>query len=153
MYFIDVISLKRDLTAGGLRDSQQAAYLLALLAGSSIPSANAIGGWPPWSNFDWLTWFLGTLVLLGGTFFCYTRNGGRNGVQFLERYLSLQWVVGIRWLPLLVAWLVLVIMLARIVGLDAESRPLVFRLSLPFFGALIYSRVGHHIAQVARSSA
>ena len=63
-------------------------------------------------NFKWIEWILTNLIYLLGLFFCYDVNGGRGGKSFVDRLLSLEIVLLLRYLvflflPLEIVWLVL----------------------------------------------
>ena len=61
-------------------------------------------------NFKWIEWILTNLIYLLGLFFCYEVNGGRGGRSFIDRVLSIEIVLIIRYLiflllPLEIVWL------------------------------------------------
>ncbi|MGD2063883.1 MAG: hypothetical protein PVF51_09935 [Nitrospirota bacterium] len=109
MYFWDVESLKRDLSAGRVDERDSFLYLLCLggatLAAGAVP-LDAVNVW------DQLDALVGAAGFLAGTAYIFRRNGGSGGSDFLTRYLSMCWVFGIRFtilvtIPTLVAVFVL----------------------------------------------
>ena len=93
------------------------------------------------------------LTLVLGTIYCYFQNGGRSGKAFLERYLSLSWVVGIRFgvfmlLTFLPGWAILVgLVSAGYVPGDFLGPVAVVAVIMARI--LYYSSLGHHIQSVA----
>jgi hypothetical protein len=93
-----------------------------------------------------------TLALtIGGTLYVYQRDGGRGGLDFLQRYLAVGWVVTIR---LTVATVVLVLIVTVLVQtINVEPYDLWLSGGVPILWLMVlYARLGHHVADVAKVS-
>lgn len=94
--FWDIARLKQQL-ANGLSEQQAFAYVIALLlltGGATLLPGAEWSVWMPLGDAAML------VVALFGTWTAYQRNGGKNGVRFVERYLALGLVTCLRWLVL-----------------------------------------------------
>lgn len=145
MYWWNLQALKSELTQGPLAEPQAFKYLLA----QALVVALAAGAVTrPW----WIC--PATAAIAGfGTAYCYHANGGASGRDFLSRYVSLGWVIGIR---VLAASLPVALLLGALLAVLDVSRRSV-DLGEAFFGlgvaAVIYWRMGVHIADLRRHSA
>src|SRR5689334_22587766 len=91
MYFISIRRLKTDLRLGPLPSREVVKYVGAQAILVSIVFVPTSAG--PASGWDYLTI---PLLTLAGVYYCYRSNGGADGVQLAERYLTIGWVVGWR---------------------------------------------------------
>ena len=138
MYFVDVASLKSDLSAGPLPASEQLKYLLAFILPNAIASLSSISGAPAWGSLDWISWALGTAVQVGGVLACYSGNGGALGARFLERLSSLGFVVGVRWIPGGLLLILLGGFALKQLGVSDLGASVAFRIHLSAVGAIVY---------------
>jgi len=149
MYFIDLQGLKRELTTTGLREREKLEYLVALAFAYALAFTQAgFRGAEPWSVAGWLMWIAGLLITIGGLLVCFRRNGGNSGQQFLERYLSVGWVLGMR---LSFLYLVVWFSIGSLVHFGV-ARPLVGRLigvAGLSVNILFWYRMQHHIHEIA----
>ena len=148
MYFIDIESLKQDLKSDSIGSAEQIKYLLALGILISFPHSSAYSGFEKWDGLDWLSWGLDWLVFLVGSWTCFRANGGANGVRFLERWLSLTWVFGLRWLPLGFLLLAGGVALIRLSGVEDVGETVAFRLLVPLIGAVYVWRLCGHFSSL-----
>lgn len=95
MYHWSIQRLKDDIRERGMADDDVIAYFVSGTMASAVLAwlPSVLAG--PWSSF-----LYGWDVLLAGvgTYYLYQSNRGRMGQLFLQRYFSLGWVVGWRWL-------------------------------------------------------
>jgi ABC-type dipeptide/oligopeptide/nickel transport system permease subunit len=154
MYWWNLQALKSELTQGPLAEPQAFKYLLA----QALVVALAAGAVTrPW----WIC--PATAAIAGfGTAYCYHANGGASGRDFLSRYVSLGWVIGIRvaaaFMPVGVLVGVSLGVLGAVMGgpEDVFRRgvvdPIKWSLGLVVLVA-IYWRMGVHCADLRRRSA
>ncbi len=98
MYFWKIENLKSDLGNGVLPITEQFKYLLAhagLYGLATIP-------FPTNNFFDMLNGAIMTLIMLIGTYYIYRCNGAAAGQYLLDRYISLSFVVSVRFVVLIV---------------------------------------------------
>jgi hypothetical protein len=108
MYFWRIEKLKQGLAAGPLPTIEQFKYLLALtiLIGlAAIPFERN-------NSFDVLSGIIGVPIMGLGTYYVYRLNGGASGERLLDRYMSLGWVVFIRFIVLLLLPTIIVLIVA-----------------------------------------
>lgn len=96
MYFWKIDNLKNDLKNGPLTENESFKYLLATVIIYNLGMLN-FG-----ENNQWNLYFNATtgLISILGTVYIYICNGGKNGQNFIQRYLSLAFVLSIRWLAI-----------------------------------------------------
>lgn len=111
MYFWKIDKLKEDLKKHSLSESESFKYILAtsiLYSMALIPILES-NMWDVYSAI-----IMGVLTVYS-VYYSYKCNGGAKGKDFLQRFLSLSLVVGIRWLvligiPAVIVYLTLIIM-------------------------------------------
>jgi len=141
MYFWRIEKLKSDWKSAPLSDRQVLPYLLFYLVCGEllflIPSSTM--------NFwDYANVLCSAVLVLLGTLYVYRLNGGDKGAYFLQRYISLGWVVGIR---LIAFALPLFIVLLIALQLTDESNGFGLGYVL-FIEIALYQRLGKHIRDV-----
>jgi hypothetical protein len=147
MYFWDIKSLKRDLSEGQLSEPESFKYLMGLLVGSSISSMPKSTP-TPIEPLAMILLFLGPLIVIGGIYYSYVKNGGAKGQFFVHRLLSIMWVTSIRWgvlifIPFLVAYIVLLTL--KII----PSNQVYLVVGIYIISGLLYWRIGKHIHEIA----
>lgn len=100
MYFWNIKELKRRLIAGAVAEHEVFFYFLAvLIIDTFVLSATGLLTSTEeadiWDYIDAAGYFV---IVVAGAVALYHRNGGRSGQQFLVRYFSLLWVLGVRFL-------------------------------------------------------
>ena len=147
MYFWNIEKLKEDIVAERFSEKNRFAYLLIYVVLAVIVmeaflyiEVENLNIWDVVSS-------IGNIVItIVGTFFAYEANGAREGKDFLGRYLSIGFVMSIRFLALLVP-----IMIALIFLNDGErTRPLESILLLAWL-VFFFVRVCKHIGDVESS--
>ena len=105
MYFWNIEKLKEDIVAGRFSEKDHFIYLLMFVALAAILTEAALnmGTRATIPNiWDAVNSIGHILIPVMGTFFAYEANGAREGKDFLGRYLSIGFVMTIRFLALLV---------------------------------------------------
>jgi len=122
-------------------DSLKYLLLISLIGMIPIPKP------PYFTTGTFLYYVFGALIFVLGTIYCYRQNGAISGKDFLTKYISLSWVLAIRFLPSL-----LVIGLLMAFGVFSRfSFPVqkVIVLGIVYsFSIIYYWRIGHHIADI-----
>ncbi len=113
MYFWNIDNLKKDLSQNPLSEKEQFKYLLA----NTILYSLAIIPFIEKNIWDIYLAIVSGIITIFGTYYIYKINGGSNGEYILQRFLSLGWVIGIRWLVLIM----LPIMIVSFTGLEIFS--------------------------------
>ncbi|WP_152996235.1 hypothetical protein [Pseudoalteromonas sp. H105] len=146
MYFWKIESLKSDLREGNLTQSNDLKYLagtLVLFVLASFPSDTV-------NLFDYFNILLGVLSVICGTALCFFANGGNQGSDFLRRYLSISWVVGIRLLVTTVPIFILIYVVVELAGYGFSEETNSLDLALQtVFSVFYYWRVIHYIKQIS----
>lgn len=142
MYFWRIEELKSKWKSAPLSDREVLPYfLIYLVAGELvflIPS-------PTMNFWDYANVLYGSALTLLGTLYVYRLNGGNEGVYFLQRYLSLGWVIAMR---VAAVALPVFVILSIVFRLPDESNGFVFGY-FAVVGAALYQRLGKHIRDVA----
>jgi hypothetical protein len=104
MYFWNIKKLKEELIRDGLSQRSMFMYILVsvllaqlfLAIAFLFPSKDAINA------IDYIKLLIDLSVVGAGTYLSFYANGAGSGVQFAERYFSISFVVGLRFIPLLI---------------------------------------------------
>ena len=152
MYFWKIKKLKSQLVDQPLSDRESLPYVLvlAVFIQLSILASCFVEGKKPellldfvWVGVSCLGAFLGTLHL-------YRMNGGGEGQHFLQRFLAIGWVVGVRWSVLFGFWFFFLGALSLSLGINLAEGALWqdVALSIPLM-VFYYWRTGVHIRDVS----
>lgn len=147
MYFWKTNELKEKLQDKPLTDREVLPYFIIFIISMSIPFSDSWEGYNFWDYFDELHLFL---IPILGTIYAYLKNNGKNGTYFLQRYLSLGWVLCIRFTVLLILILLSFLLIDYFIPGFLHSNTQWFE-SLIFLGVQVvyYYRLGFHIGNVA----
>lgn len=104
MYFWNIEKLKKDIIKKPLSEGEVFKYLIATTILYSL------GMIPFLENNIWdiISGITSGVVTVLGLIYLYVRNGGSSGVNFLQKYLALGWVMGIRFFVLIVCPVVII---------------------------------------------
>ena len=157
MFFWNVAALKRQLASGALPPRAGLRYTIAGLISLSVLWEIGWRTATPAMAVDNVAAVANLAVLVFGTLVVYAANGGDRGTDFLGRFLSLSWVVGVR----IFVGLIAAIFVAGIVAelrapgsLDAPgSIEHMSAILVVLFNAFFYWRLAVHIRQVAFAQA
>ena len=148
MYFWKINNLKKDLIEKPLSEGEQFKYFLGgIVAISSIIAMTAFIENNIWDKYFVL---VGCIIKIIGTVYIYKMNGGSEGKYILQRIFSLSWVMGIRWMVLLVlpTTAVFFTLLGGIPGKTALYDVVVFN----FIYLIYFWLLGRHIKEVSLKS-
>ncbi|MCK5708086.1 MAG: hypothetical protein KAI43_10575 [Candidatus Aureabacteria bacterium] len=93
MYFWKINKLKEQLRTGTLSQSEIFKYLMAYIVLNLLFHVAPNASNNQWDTLEKILVFFITII---GTYFLYLSNNGSSGKNFLERYISLYLVFGIR---------------------------------------------------------
>ncbi|KZN55265.1 hypothetical protein [Pseudoalteromonas luteoviolacea] len=142
MYFWNIWALKSDLRANQLTPKYDLKYLIAIIILTSLRNTPTDTS----NGYDYLSLLLDLLMFMISTWYCFKINGGDTGQDFLRRYLSIFWVVGIRVLVCTVPISISVYSLIYITrGESSEETTLFDLLFILLFSGVYY---WHVIAQI-----
>lgn len=151
MYFVQYKPLKRQLRSRSLSDPAALPYLI--LDGVFLTLFGAITdafGTEGWNDFDTLSMCLSVIFVIGGTCYVYQQNGGKEGFDFIQKYVVLGWIVGFRFFLVGLVLLTLAF-LVFIVALDDGSAPEPIHtgasdvLIVTIIELIYFQRLGRHI--------
>lgn len=97
MYFWRINTLKQLLTEKGLSENSAFKYMLWYTALTAV-GIEMVSYFPLEivNNWDYIDSTLATIIPVAGTIFAYKSNGGDSGKDFLARYISISFVMVIR---------------------------------------------------------
>lgn len=109
MYFWKINKLKSELKENSLSESESFKYLFATTLLYSLGMTPYIDS----TVWDVYAALVGSIITIIGLFYVYKCNGGAKGKNFLQRYLALNWVVGLRWtvlvaMPITIVFMILI---------------------------------------------
>ena len=149
MYFWRIEKLKKDLLKKPLSESESFKYLFANLVLYSLAMIPFLEN----NIWDVYSAIIMTLITAIGVYYVYKCNKGASGSNFLQKYLSIGWVVGIRWivlvmLPIMIVYFVTVEIYAGI----PESTTLSDVLFLNSLYITYFWLLGKHIKDTVKKS-
>ncbi len=144
MYFWNIKSLKKDLSSQPLSQHDSLKYFLVLSFLGMIPLPKP----PYFSEGNFLDFTFGAAVLILGTIYAYSKNGGSHGQDFISRYVSLSWVMVVRVLPFIIIFGGL-LSFGLLSQLQENTQKTVSLIIVYSFSIFYYWRVGHHIGEVS----
>ena len=150
MYIWRIDALKAQLISRAVPEVDRFRYLLLFVGLSGLSTALA-RLFPPTTPWDIVEPILALLISVIGTIACFRANGGRFGQNFMERYMALVWVFGLRFslVVLLPGSIILYIGLA-LMCLQGESMSIY---EMVFWAACIvtfYRRLAQHVKDVSQ---
>lgn len=143
MYFWNINELKQQLKNNSLPDMDSLKYLLLLSLIGMLPIPKP----PYFTTGTFFYYIFGAIIFVIGTLYCFRRNGGPSGKDFLARYISLSWVLAIRFLPslLLIGALMAFGFLSRFSFTEQKVIVMAVTYSL---SVIYYWRIAHHITTI-----
>ena len=152
MYFWNINMLKEDIKSGNFGDKEAIVYIVISLALYSI-GLELVSLLPMIENYnlwDYVNSFLSVLVPVLGTIYAYKKNGGDEGKDFANKYFSIGFVMGIRFLVYFIGVIVLLIIYWSYVFPNNEEMPTTFVEVLLFFiwYVALYFQIAKHIEEI-----
>jgi len=144
MYFVRYQPLKDKLKTRSLTDREALPYLI-VFAGL----AAAVYLFPTTSEYniwDWIGGGLSVALAVGGVFYAYARNGGMQGFDLILKYVVIGWIVAVRCILVFVPCAIAFYIFGEMFGLVTERTGWYETLVIACFEAILYQRVGRHIA-------
>jgi len=146
MYFIKYHPLKEQLRDRTLCDREALPYYLLFLVSSISFAAFPMN--KPMNEWGILSGIAEVVLTIIGTIFCYARNGGHAGHDFIQKAVVLGWIVAFRvclaWIPIFV---VAGIVKDSVYG-DAHTPAWYDFVLLVVFLVLYFQRLGKHLADI-----
>lgn len=143
MYFVQYNPLKQKLRSRTLTDDEALPYLVLDAIVATLLCLDISSD--PLNPFDWVSLFLSVVITIGGISHVYNQNGGKDGVDLVQKFLVLGWVVGVRlfltFIPVMIA-IVLFALLSNLEDAGIELLSLLFATAYVF---IFYQRLGVHI--------
>ncbi len=150
MYFWKIERLKADLKTGVLPQNEQFGYVLAHTVLWSVGSIQYLNN----NWYDVLSGFTIMAVVILGTIYVYGSNSGRNGDRFLERFISIGWVLGIRFLVIVfIPAMILFFIVYGLIFHVPDETGIVEVIFMTVLVGLYYLWFGYHVRQVAANAA
>jgi hypothetical protein len=145
MYFWNIKALKESLSNEGLSENESFKYLLATLILFTLASFPF-----EYSNdMDTLSWLVELGIIAFGTFLCFRANGAAEGKFFLQRYLSLAWVLSVKLIAFLIPFFIVLNIVLEAFGIPyTESTSYIDVVVLAVISSAYYLRLAHHIKTV-----
>ena len=141
MYFVFYHPLKHKLRTNSLSDREALPYLI--IAAFLFSLASYSSGESLLNAHDFVSMCLSVIIVIGGTYYVYVQNGGREGFNLIQKYLVLGWVVGIRiCLVSIPGLIVYVVVRLKLRTSDINMLDVVW---FALFKLIYYHRLGRHI--------
>ena len=146
MYFWKINRLKNDLLKQPLSESESFKYLLATTVLYSLAMIPFLKN----NLWDIYSAIAMAVVTVFGVIYAYKCNMGANGKNFLQKYLSIGWVVGIRWIVLIMLPITIIYFIAiEIYSGIPDSTTLSDAIFFNIFYISYFWLLGKHIRPVA----
>jgi hypothetical protein len=102
------------------------------------------------NKWEIISEFIAIPIGIIGTIYIFQKNEGKNGIYFLQRYLSIGWVISIRLLLMCVLPVMIIISIVKsAVGYRINSYMWYDAMFWAAFAFFWYLRVGFHVGEVA----
>jgi hypothetical protein len=150
MYIWKIKELRTQLTQGELVESDSFKYLMAntvLYSLAMIPYFNP-------NQYDTLSGFISLFIAVAGLWFIYKCNGGAKGKHLIQRYLSVSWVIFVRFAVLFIVPVTIGILLVQepLLGGVPEETSSLDVLFINTAEIIYILWVAKHISYVAKKS-
>ena len=159
MYFWRIKLLKEDIKEGRFSEKERFLYLLWSVLGGTIMGILIYMPGTNTNMYDVISSLGSGVIMLTGTCYAYKANGGKDGADLLGRYVSIGFVTGIRFLPLLFVLFFLIgihhIHNTELIGADYDpehqesSSTLFSSLIFLLWYCALYFRICKHIGDVS----
>ena len=145
MYFLSINNLKHDLISKKLTEYDAFLYLVS--QSTIIYIAYLLKTETTTNNFDVFHDITSLFILILATYYCYVCNNKTNGTDFLLRFISISWVVTIRFV-LITAILYVPFSIIRD-GKETGLIDVIFNITLDI---ALYYRISHHIKIISNNT-
>ena len=159
MYFWKINDLKKELIKNGLSQKSMFIYILLymLLAQFFVEVSYIFPSEEAATTTDYIQMIFDLAAVGIGTYLCFYANGSGNGQQFSERYFSIGFVVGLRFIallfPIVIVFGIVVGILSETSGMDLDGPAFNYGMLAIFSAWLVamYWRIITHINEVAKA--
>jgi hypothetical protein len=143
MFFWNINELKQQHRNNSISELDSLKYILLLSLIGMLPIPKP----PYFTTGTFFYYVFGATIFVLGTVYCYRRNGGSSGKNFLVRYISLSWVLAIRFLPslLVLGALMAFGVFSRFEFIEQKVIVIVITYT---YSIIYYWRISHHIADI-----
>ena len=146
MYFFNVNELKQSLINEPLSQTETFKYLLAyliIISISQLVPSEQKSGW------DYFIFGIQTLITIFGTYYAFKANNKNNGKYFLQRYLSLNFVLQLRYGLLCIIFFIPILLILRRLGFDKYLISIFLDIYVCFFLLIVYCTLVKYISIIA----
>ena len=147
MYFWNLEELKSEIVERPLSDREVLPYLVTY---GLLPLVSACFPASAHNIWDQLGAVWSTVLWALGLIYLYRKNGGAEGRHFLQRYVAILWVVGVRFIVMLAPVAIAFAVLTSGGNHSQQTQWYEF-LTFAVLEVVIYWRVGHHLARIFHS--
>jgi hypothetical protein len=150
MYFWKIDKLNEELIAGELKESNAFKYLFAMTVLYTLGTIQYVNP----NYYDYLIGGISLLITIVGMIYIYNCNGGSNGKRIIERYISIGWVVLIRFLILFcIPAIVALVVLEEVLAFELpEESTIVDVYTIMVFEIVYILWIAKHIKFVAKNT-
>lgn len=149
MRFWRVEQLKAEMRAQPLSDREALPYLVVYVAlfatASGLPN-------PGFNLWDAIGNLLSIMIAIVGTICVYQQNGGIDGRFFLQRYLAIGFVIGMRCLVAIVVGMFALVAILDSLGMFSDQTTLYDFVFMVVAEIIIYWRIASHVRDLAEST-
>lgn len=153
MYFWKIELLKDDIRNNKFDDKALLPYIILTIALYTF--GTEIMAYSPYEEVNIWTYvlsFMNILIPIVGTVYIYNKNGGANGTNFANKYFSISFVVGIRFLIYLIPMIIILIGYWEFTFPEKETPPTTFfEVSvLSLWYIFLYLNIAKHIGTLSK---
>ena len=151
MYFIRLDPLKGQLRDRTLSDREALPYYLVFMAlttaVASMPMRREVNRW------DVLLVVINMVITIGGLIYCFAKNGGKAGYDFIQKSVVLGWVLTVRLVPLFIGTCVADIIIKHLLGHTPGTTTWVNVVIVTPYVIIYFQRLGKHMHDTNRNRA
>ena len=146
MYFLNANKLKQSLLNEPLTQKEAFKYLIALIILINISPLL-----PSEKNSEWhhLIFVLQTIITIIGTYYSFIANNKNDGQYFLQRYLSLSFVLYVRYGLLCILFFIPIVLILRNLNFDEYSLLIIADIYVCFVALFVYYNLVKYISEIA----
>ncbi len=153
MYFWKIELLKDDLINNRFDDKSLLPYIILTIFLYTL--GTEITAYIPYEEVNLLTYllsFMNVLIPIIGTIYIYKKNGGANGKNFANRYITISFVIGIRFLVYLIPVMIILICYWNFTFSEQETIPttLFEIVVLSLWYIILYYNIAKHIESLSK---
>jgi hypothetical protein len=148
MYFIKYQPIKKQLQERSLTDREGLPYYIILMASTAIASALPADSTMNHNN-DFIFAILNVTTITVGIIYCYSKNGGKSGLDFIQKSVVLGFIVFVRCVLPFIVILCLIFffkgILEAILGITVGTESLAMIIFNILVDVFYFWRLGKHM--------